>query len=85
MNEGYVFVMGSCCICGNVTWFNANRVPSLRGRYTAEGFVPSLDGLRNPLCEPCARQLFAELKAKGENPPPIHRDAYSPMPEGELE
>ena len=80
---GYWIIHFTCVSCGRMDAGNPNLVPSLRVKWDEDGKpVPSVDGQREPLCQICATTLSNELRAKGETPPVIHPDAYSPAPEG---
>lgn len=80
MDERCVYVYGSCVACRRFIAFNPNKVPSIR----VKDGKPDAAGTREPLCAACAEILYTRLKAEGQNPPPIAKDAYEPLPEGEL-
>lgn len=60
---GYLFVVGECIACKGFITFNPNLVPSLR-----------INGVREPLCEACARK-WGEIH---KTPVTIAPGAYEP-------
>lgn len=52
--SGGVFVVGPCIICRQAFSFNAETVPSM-----------VVDGVRQPVCEPCVPDVNAELARLG--------------------
>lgn len=61
--SGYVTLTAHCCACGSLVTCNPARVPSLR-----------IDGVREPLCRPCALR-WCELHDV-DPLDVIHPDAY---------
>jgi hypothetical protein len=69
--------MGQCVNCTAVFAFNPERVPSVR----VKDGKPDPNGIREPLCRPCAERLIEMLKAKNLPWTPIPADAYDAAPE----
>jgi hypothetical protein len=76
---GLMFVFGNCCACGDVFDFNAERVPSIRGRYAADGFKPDPAGEREPVCRNCFEKFNRIRIARGLQPVALLPGAYEPQ------
>ncbi len=74
MSEGYYCVWSPCAGCGRVIGYNPHHVPSIR-----------VKDVREPVCRSCFnRWNEMHRTSKGLDPVPLHPDAYSPAPEGEM-
>ena len=71
---GYVTCMGVCIACGGVFTFNPYHVPSTR----------IFTGRREPVCRDCMEKANAKRVARGQEPFPIHPQAYEAASEEEL-
>jgi len=71
---GYAFAMSPCLVCGRPFAYNPITVPSF--------FV---EGVREPICEPCFRAVNAERERRGvaRFPEPA-ADAWVACEESEL-
>jgi hypothetical protein len=65
---GYMIAMGGCYICGLFFEFNVDLVPS----------VPDSQGILQPICEECIKELNIERKKMGNPPFEILPGAYEP-------
>lgn len=77
MPATFMFCVGHCCACGALMTFNPVLVPSIRGRYVGERFLPDPSGDREPVCRPCAEKFNRIRQAKGLSETPIHSHAYT--------
>ena len=66
----YITVLGACYVCRVPFTFNPLHVPSVR-----------VNGVREPICEPCMAHVNRERIARGQDPFDIHPDAYVGEPE----
>jgi len=70
---GFVLCTGCCAACGRLFTFNPVRVPSMR-----------INGVREPICEPCIRAANADRVKAGLEPFHVPGDAYQAVDESEL-
>ena len=69
----YAMGMGRCVSCSRIFGFNPHKVPSIR-----------LNGVREPVCQDCVKDLNAVRVTRGMPAWEIHPDAYEPVDENEL-
>ena len=67
---GYITATAECVHCHQPFTFNPMRVPSV-----------VVNGLREPLCEPCVTWANAERERRGLPLFTVHADAYEPCDE----
>ena len=73
----YALVYSPCVSCGIAFGYNPNRVPSIR-----------IEGVRQAVCKNCIEAENIRRKSLNDPEMPLltyHQDAYSPIPESELE
>lgn len=72
--SGYALMLGCCVLCNRQFSFNPVRVPSLK-----------VQGVREPMCEPCFHAAQAKRVEAGVEPwPDPQPDAWKPCREEEL-
>jgi hypothetical protein len=72
--SGYVTLVSPCIVCGRLFASNPNHVPS----------TTMFTGKREPICEDCFNAINARRRMRGQEPFPLHPQAYEPLPEEEL-
>ena len=62
---GTVALIFACAACGRMAAANPLLVMSIPARWEHGGYVPDPNGRREPICEPCARQLLERFQREG--------------------
>jgi hypothetical protein len=71
---GFLMAYAACFACKQPFSFNPHCVPSIRGA----------SGEKEPVCGQCMEQANERRVARGEQPHPIHPEAYAPLDENAL-
>jgi hypothetical protein len=81
---GYALVYGPCWSCRQPFAYHPNYVPSIFiNRVT--GQVDPINGVREPVCESCMKEVNEKRREMGMVPHHVHPKAYEPAREEELQ
>jgi hypothetical protein len=71
----YALLVFTCAACGVSTRANPALVMSVPARWDGSGYVADPTGEREPICEPCARQLLRRFEQEQLPIPAIVRES----------
>ena len=74
----YMYVVGFCIACGQLFYFNPDRVPSIRARREGGRLINDPAAEREPICRNCFDGQNVIRKQRGEAEVKMLPGAYDP-------